>query len=195
MSVPQFRGFVSETGLYYNRFRYYDPNLGQYISQDPIGLAGGNPTLYGYVGDTNTWIDPLGLSRQKPYSSSLTDEQFLRRIANAAERWGVRNGFGPAGSGPLQGTQKHDYARRLLQRYQRAPGQRQHLQTEQSFFRGQSTRYGFPGSSRPDVFNPTTGQVFDYKFTRNPNSPISLAQQARNLANIPGVTSQTAIHP
>jgi RHS repeat-associated protein len=30
-----------EIGLYYNRFRYYDPTLGQYISQDPIGLSGG----------------------------------------------------------------------------------------------------------------------------------------------------------
>ena len=29
-----------ETGLYYNRFRYYDPSLGQYTQQDPIGLAG-----------------------------------------------------------------------------------------------------------------------------------------------------------
>ena len=29
----------AETGLYYNRFRYYDPNVGSYISQDPIGLA------------------------------------------------------------------------------------------------------------------------------------------------------------
>jgi RHS repeat-associated protein len=38
-----------ETGLYYNRFRYYDPEIGQYTQQDPIGLAGGNPTLYGYV--------------------------------------------------------------------------------------------------------------------------------------------------
>lgn len=27
-------------GLYYNRFRYYDPSTGNYISQDPIGLAG-----------------------------------------------------------------------------------------------------------------------------------------------------------
>nr|WP_306305908.1 RHS repeat-associated core domain-containing protein [Prevotella aurantiaca] len=27
----------AETGLYYNRFRYYDPNAGSYISQDPIG--------------------------------------------------------------------------------------------------------------------------------------------------------------
>ena len=51
-----------ETNLYYNRFRYYDPEVGQYIQQDPIGLEGGNPTLYGYVGDTNTWVDPFGLS-------------------------------------------------------------------------------------------------------------------------------------
>ena len=43
-----------ETGLYYNRFRYYDPNTGAYISQDPIKLAGNNPTLYGYVEDSNT---------------------------------------------------------------------------------------------------------------------------------------------
>lgn len=50
-----------ETGLYYNRFRYYEPELGSYISQDPIGLAGNNPTLYGYVTDVNSWIDILGL--------------------------------------------------------------------------------------------------------------------------------------
>ena len=52
----------AETGLYYNRFRYYDPNAGSYISQDPIGLAGGNPTLYGYVNDINTYLDVLGLT-------------------------------------------------------------------------------------------------------------------------------------
>lgn len=40
-------------GLYYNRFRYYEPNTGTYISQDPIGLVGGNPTLYAYVGSPN----------------------------------------------------------------------------------------------------------------------------------------------
>ena len=50
-----------ETGLYYNRFRYYEPNTGGYISQDPIGLAGDNPTLYGYVFDPSIQIDPLGL--------------------------------------------------------------------------------------------------------------------------------------
>ena len=37
-----------ETGLYYNRFRYYDSCTGNYISQDPIGLSGGD-NLYSYV--------------------------------------------------------------------------------------------------------------------------------------------------
>ena len=50
-----------ETGLYYNRFRYYSPHTGNYISQDPIGLTGGNPTLYGYVRDSNIQIDSFGL--------------------------------------------------------------------------------------------------------------------------------------
>ena len=50
-----------ETNLAYNRFRYYSPETGAYISQDPIGLAGGNPTLYGYVKDSNWWVDVFGL--------------------------------------------------------------------------------------------------------------------------------------
>ena len=58
-----------ETGLYYNRFRYYDPRIGNYISQDPIRLAGNNPTLYGYVGDLNKWADVFGLKGGGSYSS------------------------------------------------------------------------------------------------------------------------------
>ncbi|TDY64209.1 RHS repeat-associated core domain-containing protein [Algibacter lectus] len=50
-----------ETGLYYNRFRYYSPDSGTYISQDPIGLAGSNQNFYAYVPDSNSWIDPFGL--------------------------------------------------------------------------------------------------------------------------------------
>ena len=41
--------------------RYYDPDSGNYISQDPIGLEGGL-SLYAYVHDTNSWVDSLGLS-------------------------------------------------------------------------------------------------------------------------------------
>ncbi|WP_172915029.1 RHS repeat-associated core domain-containing protein [Capnocytophaga canis] len=49
-----------ETELYYNRFRYYDPNSGLYISQDPIGLAGGL-SFYAYVRDVNKFVDVFGL--------------------------------------------------------------------------------------------------------------------------------------
>ena len=38
--------------------------MGMYVSQDPIGLAGGILNLYGYVSDTNSWVDIIGLSSQ-----------------------------------------------------------------------------------------------------------------------------------
>ena len=50
-----------ETHLYYNRFRYYDPRIGNYISQDPIRLMGNNPNVYAYVHDVNRNIDLFGL--------------------------------------------------------------------------------------------------------------------------------------
>ena len=54
-----------ETGLAYNWFRYYDPSIENYISQDPVGLVGNNPTFYGYVKDVNSWADVFGLSCKK----------------------------------------------------------------------------------------------------------------------------------
>lgn len=53
----------SETGLYYNRFRYYSPEQGCFTSQDPIRLRSGILNLYFYVKDTNTFFDPLGLAQ------------------------------------------------------------------------------------------------------------------------------------
>ncbi|MCE8025701.1 RHS repeat protein [Halomonas sp. MCCC 1A11058] len=50
-----------ESGLYYNRHRYYDPQQGRYINQDPIGLNGGT-NLYGYVSNPTGMVDPLGLA-------------------------------------------------------------------------------------------------------------------------------------
>ena len=47
-----------ETGLYYNRFRYHEPNTGLFISQDPIGLASSEYNFYSHVHDTNNWIAP-----------------------------------------------------------------------------------------------------------------------------------------
>ncbi len=61
-----------ETGLHYNTFRFYDPDIGRFISPDPIGLAGGI-NLYQYAPNPVTWIDPLGWA---PWKSGQFDEWF-----------------------------------------------------------------------------------------------------------------------
>ena len=48
-----------DTGLHYNTFRYYDPDVGRFICPDPIGLAGGI-NLGSYAPNPITWIDPWG---------------------------------------------------------------------------------------------------------------------------------------
>ncbi|TBL40606.1 RHS repeat protein, partial [Hafnia alvei] len=57
--------YDEESGLHYNRHRYYDPTIGRYITQDPIGLDGGL-NLYMYPLNSVTNIDPLGLSIVAP---------------------------------------------------------------------------------------------------------------------------------
>jgi len=57
----QFSGRENDgTGLYYYRARYYSPTFQRFVSQDPIGFAGGDFDLYGYVGNSPiTLTDPL----------------------------------------------------------------------------------------------------------------------------------------
>ena len=50
-----------ETGLHYNFFRYYEPDAGRFVNQDPIGLEGGD-NLYTLMPNAMEWIDPLGLA-------------------------------------------------------------------------------------------------------------------------------------
>ena len=52
--------FDAETGLHYNTFRYYDPDVGRFTTEDPIGLNGGL-NLYQYAPNPFAWIDPWGL--------------------------------------------------------------------------------------------------------------------------------------
>jgi RHS repeat-associated protein len=53
--------FDEESGLHYNRHRYYDPTLGRYITQDPIGLLGGW-NLYAYPQSPLQQTAPLELA-------------------------------------------------------------------------------------------------------------------------------------
>jgi len=63
--------YDSETGLHYNWNRYYDPEVGRYISADPIGLNGGM-NLYAYVQNNPVnWVDPWGLVSCHDYVDSL----------------------------------------------------------------------------------------------------------------------------
>ncbi len=61
--------YDEESGLYYNRNRYYDPLQGRYITQDPIGLRGAW-NLYQYPLNPTTKIDPLGLSGEDSIEQS-----------------------------------------------------------------------------------------------------------------------------
>ncbi|MBU3008788.1 RHS repeat-associated core domain-containing protein [Cobetia amphilecti] len=61
-----------ETGLHYNRFRYYDPAVGRFTTQDPIGLMGGE-NLYQYAPNPTGWVDPLGLETQAITAQSVAD--------------------------------------------------------------------------------------------------------------------------
>ena len=56
--------FDDETGLHYNRYRYYDPVSGRFVSTDPIKLEGGFNTHL-YASNPIEWTDPLGLSPKK----------------------------------------------------------------------------------------------------------------------------------
>lgn len=62
----------AETGLFYNRFRYYDADSGRYINQDPIGLEGGD-NFYEYAGNPVMWIDPFGLTKTNKKLKKIPD--------------------------------------------------------------------------------------------------------------------------
>jgi RHS repeat-associated protein len=70
--------YDAETGFHYNRFRYYDPRDGRFISQDPIRLAGGtNP--YRYAPDPVNWIDPFGLCEEDGKQTTFRGERSSKK--------------------------------------------------------------------------------------------------------------------
>lgn len=67
------REFDSETWLYYYRARYYSPDLGRFISRDPIGIAD-NINLYAYVGNNPIeYTDPSGMYSMSEFKSDASD--------------------------------------------------------------------------------------------------------------------------
>ena len=91
--------FDDETGLHYNRHRYYDPHGGRFISRDPIGLLGGL-NLYQYAPNPTGWLDILGLSRC-PSNPATVEKDRTGRWRDAQGRfakdpgWPANYGFAP----------------------------------------------------------------------------------------------------
>ena len=67
-----------ETGLHFNTFRFYDPDVGRFTTPDPIGLAGGG-NLYQYAPNPIGWMDPWG------WACSATQRRQNKTNGKAAE--------------------------------------------------------------------------------------------------------------
>jgi len=86
-----------ESGLYYNRHRYYDPLTGQYLSPDPIGIAGGTRPN-SYVHNPNTYIDPLGLA-PKNFPRGFRDRSQYDKAMQELKEAAVKDGISDAQPG------------------------------------------------------------------------------------------------
>jgi RHS repeat-associated protein len=77
----------------YNRYRYYDPGSGGFLSQDPLGITAGK-NLYALILNALTWIDPLGLTATPPPTNGGTPNlpSTLRRTTQGEEFIRYENG-------------------------------------------------------------------------------------------------------
>lgn len=74
--VGQFGVMREPNGFYYMRARYYDPSVGRFISEDPIGFAGGDVNVSAYVQNNPIrYVDPYGLC-SKPGDNFAKDITF-----------------------------------------------------------------------------------------------------------------------
>lgn len=89
--------YDEETGLHYNRYRYYAPELGQFISPDPIGLVGGT-NRFRYAPNAINWVDTHGLECGKR-GRHITDDEMQAAIDSIHEA-----SFGPRGRGSVPQT-------------------------------------------------------------------------------------------
>jgi RHS repeat-associated protein len=95
--------FDEETGLHYNRHRYYDPGVGRFVSQDPIGLRGGS-NLFAYAPNPLGWVDPVGLNKKCPECPGQ-----IKQAAEARQKTDKLKNFSPDKPGRSPGHAKSSH--------------------------------------------------------------------------------------
>ena len=115
----------------YNRFRYYHPETGRYISEDPIGFLSGESNFFAYVSDTNAWLDLLGLAEEfeigtygglngKEHAGDGLDAHELLQSAWLKNNHNIKRGSGISNENPaiaLPRSPIHNRIGELQQRY------------------------------------------------------------------------------
>ncbi|MEQ1318878.1 MULTISPECIES: RHS repeat-associated core domain-containing protein [Acinetobacter] len=64
--------FDLETGLHYNRYRYYSPYIGRFVSRDPIKILG-SYNIYQYAPNPIEFVDPMGLEYREYFWKHVGD--------------------------------------------------------------------------------------------------------------------------
>jgi RHS repeat-associated protein len=152
-----------ETELNYNRYRYYDPESGRYLSSDPIGLAGG-ANLYGYVRDPLASTDPFGLTdSRETCRGNLGPDTLVNRIGGAhVENLRLKpqeQALSPPGISVLLATSAKDAAQQMKNAFPKATGLHEQARTVGGSSIAKVRRAGFDVLPDPTKRFPNHGRL------------------------------------
>jgi RHS repeat-associated protein len=147
--------FDDETRLHYNRFRYYDADVGRFVSPDPIKLEGGD-NLFAFGPNASAWTDPLGSAAggggvyifETNANQAYIGKGPYGRYGDSIDRYkqGVNRGVHMDTKSPCSGVPEAEYAEMVehlaMAAYAALPNAKQTL-----------NRIASPGAKRIDLPN------------------------------------------
>ncbi|TDB43185.1 hypothetical protein C5467_23585 [Photorhabdus khanii subsp. guanajuatensis] len=141
--------------------RYYSPETGQYLTPDPLGLAGG-VSPYSYVHNPVSWVDPLGLTGcpgiKKPSPALKGDPWHPDSVKARQKEWQQQYGPKPSTPGAMQKQVERGQAPRDIERVDKGhiPGQEPHVHYKDGTSSNQSggvhdAHRGIPNPSKKTI--------------------------------------------
>ncbi len=139
--------YDTETGLHYNRFRYFDPDLGMFTSRDPIGLNGGS-NVFQYAPNPTGWIDPFGLNPKCRITGNRVDNASdLPVVRPGTKEWdNAVDSLSKPGRGDIRVSNAQD-AKKLMQDAGLQMDRRK-MYTNDSYIKGYEVHKPQPGTNR-----------------------------------------------